>query len=143
TVDTYNAQGAKIASSEAIDPAEEGNPALDALDSVTDELKPKAPVKVGDKWTAQIEPSAKLKRESGKVDYSLAGIEKQGSYQALKVNFKYLQTEKDTPVTVEGYIMLNQQDFSLVRIEASIKGGKFGDDPDFPAGDATFSLIRD
>lgn len=143
TTDTYNSKGEKIASSEDNDPAEEGNPATDALDSVTDGLKPQAPVKIGEKWTALIEPSAKLKREAGKVEYTLVGIDKQGAYQVLKIAYNYHQTEKDTPVTVDGFIMLSQQDFSIVRVEANIKGGKFSPDPDFPAGDATFSLIRD
>ncbi len=143
TVDTYNKKGEKIASSEEDDPTEESNPGLNSLDSITGQLTPKNPVKVGETWTAVLQPNKKLKREAGKVTYALVGTEKQGSYQTLKISFKYSETEKDVPLTAEGYVLLNQQDFSLVRFESKLKGAKFSSDPDFPNGDATISVIRD
>jgi len=143
TVDTYNRHGEKIASTEDDDPTEEANPGLNTLDSITDQLTPKAPVQIGGTWTAVLQPNKKLKREAGRVAYTLTGTEKQGSYQVLKVSFKYNETEKDTPLSAEGYVLVRVSDFSLVRFEGTLKGAKFSTDPDFPNGDATLSVIRD
>ncbi|MDR3692127.1 MAG: hypothetical protein P4L46_22290 [Fimbriimonas sp.] len=142
TVDTYNHLGHKIASTDDDDPTEESNPALNSLDSITDNLTPDKPVGIGDTWTVVLQPNAKLKREAGKVVYTLSGIEKQGDYQTLKIVYKYKETEKDVPLTAEGYVMVSQSDFSLVRLEGTLKGAKLSADPDFPNGDATLSLIR-
>ncbi len=143
TVDTYNMRGEKIASSEDVDPTEDANPGLNSLDSITNDLTPKSPVHLGETWTAVLQPNAKLKRQAGKVNYTLIGREKQGSFQCLKITFKYTETEKDVPLTSEGYVLVNQSDFSLVKLEASVKGAKFSSDPDFPNGDATLSVVRE
>jgi hypothetical protein len=143
TVDTYNQRGQKIASGEDADPSEESNPGFNTLDAVTDQLSPKDPVAIGGTWSAIIKPNAKQKREAARVNYTLVGKVKQGTYQSFKIEYKYRETEKDSPVTAEGYILLSQEDNSLVRFEATIKGAHFSDDPDFPNGDATLSLVRD
>jgi len=143
TIDTYNLRGQKIASSEENDLGEESNPGFNTLDAVTDQLSPKSPVAIGGAWTATIKPNARQKREAARVNYTLVGKVKQGSYQAFKIEYKYRETEKDNPVTAEGYILLSQGDSSLVRFEGTIKGAHFSDDPDFPNGDATLSIVRD
>jgi hypothetical protein len=143
TIDTYNAKGEKIASSEDHDPSSESNPGFNALDVVTDQLSPKDPVALGGTWSAVIKPSVKLRRDAAKVNYTLVSKTKQGSYQTLRIDFKYRETEKDNPTSAEGYILVSQDDFSLIRFEATLKGASFSDDPDFPKGDATLSVIRD
>jgi hypothetical protein len=100
-------------------------------------------VHIGESWTVVLQPNAKLKREAGKVTYTLVGTEKQGNYQTLRISFKYSQTEKDTPLAADGFVLVSQGDFSLVRFEGTLKGAKFSTDPDFPAGDATLSVVRD
>lgn len=143
TIDTYNLKGEKIASSEQNDPSSESNPGFNALDAVTDQLSPKDPVAMGGTWSAVIKPNVKLKREAARVNYTLVSKSKQGAYQALRIDFKYRETEKDNPTTAEGYILVSLDDFSLVRFEGTLKGASFSDDPDFPKGDATLSVIRD
>jgi hypothetical protein len=142
-IDTYNSHGQKIATSEDNDPSEEANPGFNTLDSVTDQLAPKDPVTIGGTWSAIIKANSKQKREAARVNYTLASKMKEGTYQVFRIEFKYRETEKDNPVTAEGYVLLRQQDFSLVRFEGTIKGAHFSDDPDFPHGDATLSIIRD
>jgi hypothetical protein len=142
TVDTYNSHGEKIASSEDSDPSSDSNPGFNALDSVTDQLTPKDPVAIGATWSAIIKPNAKLKRQAARVNYTLSSKVKQGAYQTLRIDFKYHETDKDSPTTAEGYVLVNQDDFSFVRFEGTIKGAHFSDDPDFPSGDATLSVIR-
>ncbi len=143
TVDTYNAKGEKIASSEQTDPSSESNPGFNALDAVTDQLSPKDPVPIGGTWSSVIKANPKLKREAARVNYTLVSKTRQGDYQSLRIDFKYRETEKDNAATVEGYILVNQDDFSLVRFEGTLKGAAFSEDPDFPKGDATLSVIRD
>jgi hypothetical protein len=143
TVDTYNSKGEKIGSSEDKDPSSESNPGFNALDAITDQLSPRDPVMMGGTWSAIIKPNAKLKHEAARVNYTLVSKIKQGAYQSLKIEFKYRETEKDNPITAEGYVLVSQDDFSLVRFEGSLKGAAFSDDPDFPKGDATLSVIRD
>jgi len=143
TVDTYNQHGQKVASSEDNSPSEESNPGFNTLDAVTDQLSPTDPVSIGKTWSAIIKPNAKQKREAARVNYTLVGKVKQGTYQTLRIEFKYHETEKDKPATAEGYILVSQDDFSLVRFEGTMKGARFSDDPDFPNGDATLSAIRD
>ncbi len=141
--DTYNSHGQKIATSEDNDPSEESNPVFNTLDAVTDQLAPKDPVAIGGTWSAIIKANSKQKREAARVNYTLVSKIKEATYQVFKIEYKYRETEKDNPVTAEGYILLSQQDFSLVRFEGTIKGAHFSDDPDFPKGDATLSIIRD
>ena len=143
TVDTYNSHGQKISTTEDNEPTEETNPGFNTLDAVTDQLSPKDPVSKGGTWSALVKPNAKLKKEAARVNYTLIGKIKEGPYQTLKIEYKYRETEKDNPVTAEGYILVNVDDFSLVRFEGTIKGARFSDDPDFPNGDATLSIIRD
>jgi len=143
TVDTYNSHGQKISTSEDHDPSDESNPGFNTLDAVTDELSPKDPVAIGGTWSAIIKPNVRQKRQAARVNYTLTGKTKQGSYQSFKIDYKYRETEKDNPVTAEGYILVSVDDFSLVRFEGTIKGARFSDDPDFPNGDATLSVIRD
>ncbi len=143
TIDTYNAKGQKISSSEDNDASEQANPGFNTLDAVTDQLSPKDPVAIGGTWSSIIKPNAKQKREAARVNYTLIGKVKEGAYPALKIEYKYRETEKDHPVTAEGYVLVSQDDFSLVRFEGAIKGAKFSDDADFPSGDATLSVVRD
>ena len=143
TIDTYNKRGEKIASTEEDSSADESNPALNSLDAITDQLTPKSAVHIGESWTTSLQPNKKLSREAGKVTYTLLDQSKQGNYKVLKIGFKYTETEKDQPLTSDGYVMLNIQDFSLVRFEGVMKGAKFSSDPDFPKGDATLSIVRD
>jgi|GEM_PF-1953073 len=143
TVDTYNKRGEKIATTEEDNSSDEANPGLNSIDAITDQLTPKSPVKLGESWTAFLQPNKKLNREAGKVVYTLVGQTKQGNYTVLKIGFKYTETEKDQPLTSDGYVMLNLQDYSLVRFEGTLKGAKFSSDPDFPKGDAVLSVIRD
>lgn len=143
TVDTYNARGEKIASSEEKDPSGDANPGFDALDAVTDHLSPKDPVSIGGTWSTIIKANAKLKQEAAKVTYTLVSKVKENAFQTLRIEFKYRETDLEPPTTAEGYILVNQDDFSLVRFEALLKGPRFIDDPDFPKGDVTISVIRD
>lgn len=142
TVDTYNARGQKISTSVDNDPSEEANPGFNTLDAVTDQLSPKTAVAVGGTWSAVIQANPKQKRQAAKVDYALAGRVTEGAYPCLKVEYKYRETDRDNPVTAEGYILVDLDDFSLVRFEGTIKGAQFSDDPDFPNGDTTLSMIR-
>lgn len=142
TVDTYNSRGQKVSTSEDHDASEEANPGFNTLDAVTDQLSPKDPLSIGGTWSAIIQANAKQKRQAARVNYTLKGKVKEGAYQALRIEYQYHETDRDNPVTAEGYILLNQDDFSLVRFEGTVKGAKFSDDPDFPNGDATLSVIR-
>ena len=143
TIDTYNVRGQKIATTEEAESSQEANPGFNTLDAVTDQLSPKDPVAIGGTWSAIIKPNVKQKREAARVNYTLVGKVKQGNYQAFKIEYRYRETEKVLPVTAEGYVLLSQEDFSLVRFEGTIKGAHFSDDPDFPSGDASLSIIRD
>jgi hypothetical protein len=142
TVDTYNARGEKIASSEENDPTSDSDPGFAAIDDVTDQLTPKTPVALGGTWTATIKANPKQKREAAKVNYTLAAKVKEGAYQTLKIDFKYRETDKENPASVEGFVLVSQDDFSFVRFEGTLKGVLFSDDPDFPKGDSKISVIR-
>ena len=143
TVDTYNARGEKIFSSDENDPSEKSNPGFNALDAVTDQISPKEAVSIGGTWSAIIKADSKLKREAARVIYTLASKVKNGTYQTLRIDFKYRETEKDSPTTAEGYILVSQDDYSFVRFEGTLKGASFSTDPDFPKGDVTISVVRD
>lgn len=81
--------------------------------------RPDLPMKVGDKWTAEMKGDRRTGAVNGRAEYEVLAVETVNSFPAIKVKYSYRETEGPDPASAEGSIWIHREDGSLVKLMAS------------------------
>jgi hypothetical protein len=82
---------------------------------------PEKPVAVDGTWAHESKADQKKGLPARKTEYKAAAVEKVQDQEAVKVEFKYKETEGDTPATSEGTHWISVKDGALLKSEAKLK----------------------
>lgn len=85
---------------------------------------PEEPVKDGQTWTHDYAPKG---GRSGKQEYQAIKVERVGTFEAMKVKFKTVETGAK-PVKAEGHAWITLSDGRLAKMEASVDGVPMGEE---------------
>jgi hypothetical protein len=137
-IEKFNAKGERIDAGK--DKDEDTDPFGKALGDIMDFNAPEKPVKIGEKWTREMPGNEKSKTRPAKAEYKLAGIDKVGTSETLRVTYTYAETEGGKPVKAEGEFYVDGADGSVVKMNATIDNLRF-DDGEGPTS-ASVKLVR-
>lgn len=90
--------------------------------------KPEKPIKVGDKWSADLKHSNK-ETFPVKADYEAVALEKIGEWDTIKIKITTKETEGDEPASAEGFVWIVLADGTSAKEDMSIKNAPFAMSP--------------
>ncbi len=143
----YNADGTMkeisgfgdLSSSGANDPNTTQNAyRFENLDMVVD---PGHPVNVGDTWTYEVKPDAKLGTVAAKAEYKVLAEEKVGSVDAIKIHAVVKETGGESAASMDSMVWLDKTDGSVVKKESKLVNAPFPGSPAPVSG--TISELRE
>lgn len=105
----------------------DGDRVGEIIGQTTDFLPPRAPIKMGDKWTREFPKNPALKLPAASVRYELASLTKTSGVDAFVIPYSYAQSSGTNPVKAKGILLLDRKDFSVLSIKADVENMVFGE----------------
>jgi hypothetical protein len=104
-------------------------------------VAPARAVHEGDQWTREFKADVASGMRDAKSTFCVEKAEKLGSFGTVNIRFSFAEATGTDAISSEGHLWVNQQDGSIVKIEAKFKNLPMGE-----AGvpvDGSFSMTRE